>query len=107
MQGVEKISCAAYGIYASKKFFTQHSSWDEIWVFRGSLCLRPRQSFKPPAVVGIAVVAIIQVSLKAVQHVVHLGEPGFFQSQSGIDRAATGAADQYDRAVCAGCFFYV
>jgi len=32
----EKFRSAAYGVYASKKFFLQHSSWDEIWIFRGS-----------------------------------------------------------------------
>jgi hypothetical protein len=24
---------AAYGLYISKKFFPQRSSWDEIWIF--------------------------------------------------------------------------
>jgi hypothetical protein len=47
MQGVEKISprhtCPQVwwlGIfkYVSKKFFTQRSSWDEMWFFRGFLC---------------------------------------------------------------------
>ena len=48
----KKFRRAAYGLYASKKtkfqcrvtfrlagtkFFLQHSSWDEIWFFRGSL----------------------------------------------------------------------
>jgi hypothetical protein len=52
----KKFRSAAYGVYASKKFFLQHSitshlvavfwrpsgmasssiSWDEIWIFRGS-----------------------------------------------------------------------
>jgi hypothetical protein len=31
----EKSSRAAYGEYASKRFFPQRSSWDEIWIFRG------------------------------------------------------------------------
>ena len=31
-------SCnAAYGLYVNKKFFPQHSNWDEIWIFRGAL----------------------------------------------------------------------
>ncbi len=33
----EKFSGAAYGLYASKKFFSQHSSWNETWFFGGSL----------------------------------------------------------------------
>jgi hypothetical protein len=53
----KKFRCAAYGLYVSKKFFTQRSitsdlavvfrqpsrmascsiSWDEMWIFRGSL----------------------------------------------------------------------
>jgi len=58
MQGAEKnFRSAAYGLYVSKKFFTQRSitshlvavfwqlngmsrsfiSWDEIWIFRGYL----------------------------------------------------------------------
>ena len=37
MQGAEKFRSAAYGLYVSKKFFTQRSSWDEMWIFRGSL----------------------------------------------------------------------
>ena len=36
MQGAEKIPPRAYGLYVSKKFFTQHSSWDEIWILRGA-----------------------------------------------------------------------
>src|ERR1019366_5278855 len=28
---------AAYAGYVSKKFFTQRSNWDEMWIFRGSL----------------------------------------------------------------------
>jgi len=32
----EEFCSAAYGVYVSKKFFPQHSSWDEIWIFRGS-----------------------------------------------------------------------
>jgi hypothetical protein len=31
-----KFRRAAYGLYASKKFFTQRSSWDEIRIFRGA-----------------------------------------------------------------------
>ncbi len=31
----EKFRRAAYGVYVSKKFFPQHSSWDEIWIFLG------------------------------------------------------------------------
>jgi hypothetical protein len=27
---------AAYGLYVSKKFFPQRSSWDEIWILRGA-----------------------------------------------------------------------
>jgi hypothetical protein len=30
MQGAKKFRGAAYRIYASKEFFTQRSSWDEI-----------------------------------------------------------------------------
>ena len=57
MQGAEKFRRAAYGVYVSKKFFPQRSitshlvavfwqlsgmasssiSWDEMWIFRGSL----------------------------------------------------------------------
>ncbi len=33
----KKFYSAAYGLYVSKEFFLQHSSWDEIWVFRGAL----------------------------------------------------------------------
>jgi hypothetical protein len=29
----KKFCSAAYGLYASKKLFMQHSSWDEIWIF--------------------------------------------------------------------------
>jgi hypothetical protein len=36
MQGAEKFRRAAYVGYVSKKIFTQHSSWDEMWIFRGS-----------------------------------------------------------------------
>jgi hypothetical protein len=36
MQGAKKISPRAYELYVSKKFFLQRSSWDEIWVLRGS-----------------------------------------------------------------------
>ena len=32
----EKFCRAAYGLYVSKKFFSQRSSWDEIWIFRGA-----------------------------------------------------------------------
>jgi hypothetical protein len=38
MQGVEKISPRHIFKYVSKKFFTQRSSWDEMWFFRGFLC---------------------------------------------------------------------
>ena len=31
----EKFRRAAYVLYASKKFFPQRSSWDEMWIFRG------------------------------------------------------------------------
>ena len=31
----EEFSRAAYGVYVSKKFFLQHSSWDEIWILGG------------------------------------------------------------------------
>ena len=33
----KKFRRAAYALYVSKKFFTQRRSWDEIWIFRGSL----------------------------------------------------------------------
>ena len=36
MQGAEKISPRCIWLYVSKKFFTQRSSWDEMWIFRGS-----------------------------------------------------------------------
>jgi hypothetical protein len=32
----KKLRRAAYVLYVSKKFFTQRSSWDEMWIFRGS-----------------------------------------------------------------------
>jgi hypothetical protein len=32
----KKFSRAAYVLYVSKKFFPQRSSWDEMWIFRGS-----------------------------------------------------------------------
>ncbi|MBI2287183.1 MAG: hypothetical protein HYU79_07105 [Nitrosomonadales bacterium] len=28
-----KFRSAAYGLYVSKKFFPQRSSWDEMWIF--------------------------------------------------------------------------
>ena len=31
----EKFRRAAYGVNVSKKFFPQHSNWDEIWILRG------------------------------------------------------------------------
>ena len=31
----ENFCRAAYGLYASKKFFSQRSNWDEIWIFGG------------------------------------------------------------------------
>ena len=31
----EKFRRAAYGLYVSKEFFSQRSSWDEIWIFGG------------------------------------------------------------------------
>ncbi len=47
MQGAEKFASiryadclltplrsAAYDLYVSKKFIPQHSSWDEIWIFK-------------------------------------------------------------------------
>ena len=33
----EKFRRAAYGVYVSKKFFPQRSSWDKMWIFRGSI----------------------------------------------------------------------
>ena len=33
----KKFRSAAYDLYVSKKFFTQRSSWDEIWIFRDVL----------------------------------------------------------------------
>ena len=33
----EKFRRAAYELYVSKKFIPQRSSWDEIWILRGSL----------------------------------------------------------------------
>jgi hypothetical protein len=32
----KKFRRAAYGLYASKKFFTQQSCWNEIWILRGA-----------------------------------------------------------------------
>ncbi len=37
MQGAEKFCSTAYGWYDSKKFSPQRSSWDEIWIIRGTL----------------------------------------------------------------------
>jgi hypothetical protein len=39
MQGAEKISPRRIWVYVSKKFFSQRSSWDEMWIFRGALKL--------------------------------------------------------------------
>jgi hypothetical protein len=33
----KKFRRVAYIVYVSKKFFPQRSSWDEMWIFRGSL----------------------------------------------------------------------
>jgi hypothetical protein len=32
----KKFRRATYDLYVSKKFFMQRSSWDEMWIFRGS-----------------------------------------------------------------------
>ena len=29
----KKFRSATYGLYVSKKFFSQRSSWDEIWIY--------------------------------------------------------------------------
>ena len=50
---------------------------------------------------------VIEVALKTVQHVVHVGESGFFQRQSGIHGSAARTADQHDGTVRTGGFFYV
>jgi|GEM_PF-4221830 hypothetical protein len=40
----KKFRRAVYDGYVSKKFFTQRSSWDEMWIFKGFL--NPTDSFE-------------------------------------------------------------
>ena len=46
MQGAEKLRSAAYVLYASKEFFTQRRSWDEMLILGGSFKVLPRPEQK-------------------------------------------------------------
>ncbi len=60
-----------------------------------------------PASFFIAMVTVVEFTLKAVQHVEHLGKTGFFQRVACIERAVTAAADHDDWSVNTGGLFDV
>ena len=60
--------------------------------------LLPGQAIKAPTGQGVAMMAVVELTLEAMQHVVDLGKAGLLERGSGIQRAIAGAADQHDGA---------
>ena len=66
------------------------------------LRLTPGQAIKAPAALGPALVVVVELTLKAFQHIDHLGKSGLLQGNAGVDRALATAANQHHRRVFGG-----
>src|SRR3989338_3314174 len=81
------------------------------FIIRGGLpCplrLRPRQAVEAPAVVRIAMMALVEIALETVLDIVDIMHPGFFKRLTGLCGAPPGAADEQYGAVDAGGLAYM
>jgi len=69
---------------------------------RTASALLPRQAVKAPAIVGGALMVVVQLAFEAIQNVVNVGKAVLFQIFAGFFRTVAGAANQNHRPMVRG-----